>query len=101
MSDQRLGPYLDQILSADSHSLDARKKLFTALAHHLGEEYAFLQLEGGVSSEVILPNFNSSFEDGLRCAARQHERICRKGGCEALQRLRETIRHRPKLRLEG
>jgi len=94
-----LAVLINNMLERDS-SVDSRRKIYMALAAHLGMEHAFLKLEGTVTSEIE-KNFDASFQDGLRTAAREHRRICKNGdACLALGSLRDYIRHAPRLKTD-
>lgn len=94
----KLGTVLNKLFDESGGTPNARKDIYVALAHHLAQEYAFIMLETPTTAAELHANFDASFEDGLRCAARHHAHVCKSEACAALAALKTTIRHSPRLK---
>jgi len=96
---RRIGDALNAITNALGSSADVRGKVLATLAHHVAEEMAFAFLEHNTDIRTMQRSFDAAFEDGLRCAARNHTELCKHPeNCFALETLRVYIRHAPQLK---
>jgi hypothetical protein len=92
-----IGQFLNKLQDKYGRTPEARRDVYVNLVHHLAEEHAFMLLEGVATPEDLLHHLNEEFEEGLRCAARHHQKLCKTPNCAALEALRKYIRYAPKL----